>query len=60
MNASNIVYFNSFGVKHIPKEIKESRNTKNTIINIHRIQGYHLIMDAYFYIGFIGFKVNVC
>ena len=56
-------YFDSFGVEHIPKEIKEfidrpssSASHKNSIeTNIFRIQAYDLIMCGYFCIGFIDF-----
>ena len=31
MNANNIVYFNSFGDEHIPKEIKKRIGNKNPV-----------------------------
>ena len=34
VNANNIVYFDSFGVEHIPKEIEEFIGDKNIITNI--------------------------
>ena len=37
-NANIIVYFDSFGVEHIPKEIKKFIENKNIIKNIYRIQ----------------------
>ena len=52
VNANNIVYFDSFRVEHIPKEIKKFIGNKN-IINIYRIQAYESIMRRYFCIGFI-------
>ena len=33
----NVTYFDSFGVKHIPKEIGKFNENKNTITNIYRI-----------------------
>ena len=36
-------FFESFGVQHIPKEIKKFRGNKNIITNIYRIQAYDLI-----------------
>ena len=33
-NRSEIVYFDSFGVKHVPEEIKEFVRNKNTKANI--------------------------
>ena len=43
VNANNIVYFDSFRVEHIPKEIKKFIGNKNIITNIYRIQAYHSI-----------------
>ena len=53
----NVVYFNSFGVEHIPKEIKEFVEKKNIITNIFRIQACNLIMCGYFCISFIDFML---
>ena len=39
VNGNNIIYFDSFGVDHIPKEIKKFIGNKNTT-NIYRIQAY--------------------
>ena len=33
MNAENITYFNSFGVEHIPKEIRKLIRKKNITTN---------------------------
>ena len=33
-NRSEIVYFHSFGVEHVPEEIKESVRNKNIKVNI--------------------------
>ena len=38
MNAENVTYFDGFGVKYIPKEIRKSIGNKNIITNIYRIQ----------------------
>ena len=54
VNNNNATYFDSFGVEHIPKEIKAFIN-KNIIINIFRIQAYDSIMCGYFCIEFIDF-----
>ena len=35
---NNAIYFNSFGVKHIPKETKKFIGNENVITNIYRIQ----------------------
>ena len=57
-NNKNVIYFDSFGVEHIPKEIpKVSLHDKNIITNIFRIQAYYSIMRGYFCIGFIDFML---
>ena len=53
-----MTYFDSFGVKHIPKEIKNFINNKNMITNIFRIEAYDSIMCGCFFIGFINFIVK--
>ena len=56
VNNNTIIYFDSFGVEHIPKEIiKFIGNNRKIIINIYRIQAYDSIMCGYFCIGFINF-----
>ena len=55
---ANVKYFDSFGVQHIPKEIKNSIGNKNIITNIYRIQVYNSIMCGYFCIGFIDFMLK--
>ena len=37
-NSNNVTYFDSFGVEHIPEEIKTFINNKNIKTNIFRIQ----------------------
>ena len=54
---NNVTYFDSFGVKHIPKEIKTFINNKNIKTNIFRIQAFDSIMWGYFCIGFIDFML---
>ena len=44
VNTKNVTYFDSFGVEHIPKEIKKFNNNKNIIANIFRIQAYDSVM----------------
>ena len=56
---NNITYFDSFGVEHIPKEIKTFINRSLSITkNIFRIQAYDSIMCGYFCIGFIDFMLS--
>ena len=58
VNNKTIIYFDSFGVEHIPKEIMKFIGNKNIITNIFRIQAYDSIMCGYFCIGFINFMFN--
>ena len=63
---NNVTYFDSFGVEHIPKEIKTFINrplssalhNKNIKTNIFRIQVYDSIMCGYFCIGFIDLMLT--
>ena len=57
MQNNNVTYFDSFGVEHIPKEIKEFIQNKNIITNIFRTQAYDSITCGYFCIGFIDFML---
>ena len=54
VNTKAVIYFDSSGVEHIPKEIKKFINNKN-ITNIFRIQAYDSVKCGYFCIGFINF-----
>ena len=58
VNATNVKCFGSFGVEHIPKEIKKFIGNKNIITNIYRIQAYNSIMGAYFCIAFVDFMLK--
>ena len=59
VNTKGVTYFDSFGVAHIPKEIKNFINSnKNIIANISRIQAYDSVMCGYFCIGFIDFMLK--
>ena len=55
---NDVIYFDSFGVEHISKEIKKFISNKNIKINIFRIQAYDSIMRGYFCIGFISFMLS--
>ena len=52
-----MAYFDSFGVEHIPEEIKEFIGNKNIKANIFWIQENNSIMCDYFCIGFIDFML---
>ena len=61
-NNNNVIYFDSFGVEHIPKETRafinnNNNNNNNIITNIFRIQAYDSIMCGYFCIDFIDFML---
>ena len=63
---NDVTYFDSFGVEHIPKEIKTLINRSLSIVlrpplrvttNNFRIQAYNSIICEYFCIGFINFML---
>ena len=54
---NDFTYFDSFGVEHIPKEIKVFINNESITTNVFRIQAYDSIMSGYFCIGFIDFRL---
>ena len=56
-NRSEIVYFNSFGVEHVPEEIKEFIGNKNKKANIFWVQANNSVICGYFCIGFIDFMI---
>ena len=53
---NNVIYFDSFRAKHIPKEIKKVIGNKNITTSICRIQVHDSIICIYFCIRFIDFK----
>ena len=57
-NYNTVTYFDSFGMEHIPKEIKHFMGNKNMQTNIYRIQAYDSVMCGYFCIGFINFMLK--
>ena len=57
-NDNTETYFDSFGVEHIPKEIKNFIGNKNIQSNIYRMQGYDSVMCGYLCIGFIDFMLE--
>ena len=55
---NGITYFDSFGVEHIPNEIKAFIDRFLSITTIFfRIQAYDSIMCGYFCIGFMNFML---
>ena len=55
MNDNDKIYFDSFGVEYISREIKKFMGNKKVITNIYRIQVYNSIMCGYFCIEIIDF-----
>ena len=55
VNNKTVTYLDSFGIEHIPKEVKKFIGNRNIIGNIYRIQNYDSIMCDYFCIGFIDY-----
>ena len=49
---NNVTYFDSFGVEHIPNEVRKYIGNKNRI-NIFKIQAYDSVMCRYICIGFV-------
>ena len=65
---NEVIYFDSFGIEHIPKEINKFirskeldsvvGNNKKIKANIFRIQAYDSIMCGYFCIEFINYMLK--
>ena len=47
----------SFGVQHVPEEIKKFIGKKNIKANIFQVRGSNSVMCSYFSIGFIDFML---
>ena len=59
MNGNNIIYFDSSGVEHTPKEIKKFIGDKNIIINIYAIHTYIRFNNVRILcVGFIDFMLK--
>ena len=54
---SEIVYYDTFGVEHVPEEIKEFVGNKNIIANNFRVQANNSVICGYFCIRFIDFML---
>ena len=57
-NDNAVTNFDSFGVEHIPKEIKYFIENKNIQTNIYRIQAYDSIVCVFCCIRFIDFMLK--
>ena len=58
MKSNEAIYFDSFGVEYILKEIMEKIKNKNIKTNIFRIQDNNSVMCGYFCILFIEYMLN--
>ena len=58
MKNNEAIYFDSFGVEYIPKEMIKKIKNKNIKSNIFRIQDNNSIMCGYFCILFIEYMLN--
>ena len=58
VNGNNIIYFNSLGVDHIPKEIKTFIRKQKYHNKFCRIQVYYSIMCGYFCVRYIDFMLK--
>ena len=54
---NEVICFDSFGVKHVPKEIMHFIGYKDIKANIFRIQADNSIMCGYFCIGFCDYML---
>ena len=53
-----LLIFDSFGVEHIPKEIKKFVEGFTITTSIYRMPAYDSVMCGYFCIGFIDFVLK--
>ena len=58
VNKKAATYFDSFGIEHIPKEIKVFIGDKDIMASIYRIQSYYSIMCGYYWIGFTDYMLK--
>ena len=59
VKTNEVIYFDSFGIEHIPKEINKFIGSNKKIkANIFRIQAYDSIVCGYFCIEFINYMLK--
>ena len=58
VKTNKVIYFDSFGIEHISKEIDKFIGNNNIESNIFRIQAYDSIMCRYFCIEFINYMLK--
>ena len=58
VKTNEAIYFDSFGIEHIPNEINKFIGNKNIKSNIFRLQAYDSIMCGYYCIEFINYMLK--
>ena len=58
VKTNEAIYFDSFGIEHIPKEINKFIGNSDIKSNIFRIQAHDSIMYGYFCIEFINYMLK--
>ena len=58
VKTNEVIYFDSFGIEHIPKEIEHAIGNKEIKASIFRLQAYDSIMCGYYYIEFINYMLK--
>ena len=65
VKANKVIYFDSFGIEHIPKEINKFNKKPSSLKrmacikrNIFKIKAYDSIMCGYFCIEFINYMLK--
>ena len=58
LKPKEVIYFDSFGIEHIPSEINKFIGNKNIKSYIFRFQAYDSIMRGYFCIEFINYMLK--
>ena len=54
VKTNEVIYFDSFGVEHVPKEV----GSTNIKTNMYRLQAFNSILCGYFCIKFIDFMLK--
>ena len=58
VKTNEVIYFDSFGIEHIPKEINKFIGNKESKANIFRIQAYDSITCGYFCIELLIYMLK--
>ena len=58
VKTNEVIYFDSFGIGHIPKEIEHAIVNKEIKARIFRLQAYDSIMCGYYCIEFINYMLK--